>query len=105
MITTTIAAPVAADAVDPASGAALLTVVAVGALLLAGVVVLRSLAALAVVGAAVATAFIGGLQSLLMIGAAIATVAALAFGGTDASAAEPTGTPSVAGLQQAPAPR
>lgn len=104
-MTTTIAAPVAADAVDPASGTALLTVVAVGALLLAGVVVLRSLAALAVVGAAVATAFIGGLQSLLMIGAAIATVATLAFGGTDARAAEPTDVPSVATVQQTPAPR
>ena len=100
-MTTTIAAPVAADAVDPASGTALLTVVAVGALLLAGVVVLRSLAALAVVG----TAFIGGLQSLLMIGAAIATMATLAFGGTDARAAEPTDAPSVATVQQTPAPR
>ena len=47
MITTIAAAPVAADSVDPSSGAAILAVVAVGALLLAGVVVLRSLAALA----------------------------------------------------------
>jgi hypothetical protein len=104
MITTIAAAPVTADAVDPSSGAALLAVVAVGALLLAGVVVLRSLAALAAVAAAVATAFIGGLQALLMVGAAIATVATLAFGG-DAQASQPTDTPSVATVQGTPAPR
>lgn len=96
--------PLAAEAVDPSSGAAVLTVVAVGALLLACVVVLRSLTALAAVAAAVATAFIGGLSSLLMIGAALATVATLAFGGSDADAAQPA-TPSVAAVQQAPAPR
>ncbi len=101
----TTAAPLAADAVDPASGGAVLAVVAIGALLLAGVVVLRSLAALAVVAAAVATAVIGGLQSLLMIGAALATVVTLAVGGSDADAAQPGGTPSVASVQDAPAPR
>lgn len=101
MIATIAAAPVTADAVDPTSGAAVLTVVAIGALLLAGVIVLRSMAAVA---AAVATAFIGGLQALLMIGAAIATVATLAFGG-DAQASQPTDTPSVATVQGIPAPR
>ena len=45
MIATIAAAPVTADAVDPTSGAAVLTVVAIGALLLAGVIVLRSMAA------------------------------------------------------------
>jgi hypothetical protein len=59
---------------------------------------------MAAVAAVVATAFIGGLQALLMIGAAIATVAALAFGG-DAQASQPTDTPSVATVQGTPAPR
>ena len=100
-----VAAPVAADAVDPSSGIALLGVAAIGALLLAGVIVLRSLAAVAAVGAVVATALIGGMQSLLMIGAAIGTVLALAFGGMDAQATPPADTPSVATVQGVPAPR
>ncbi len=98
-----VAAPLAADSVDPSSGTALLVLAAIGALLLAGVVVLRSLAALAAVGAAVTVALIGGMQSLLMIGAAIGTV--LAFGGMDAQATQPADPPSVATVEGASAPR
>lgn len=46
----------------------------------------------------------GGLQSLLMIGAAVATVLTLAFGGTDTAATQPAGTPSVATAQGTPVP-